>query len=151
MPRNHHSHIQYLQYIIWLHISLFNLGFSVLPFAQYLVFCVPFCVSLLVLFLLAIIYCLSFDLRLLIILVVSENSSLFKISYFFGTRLLNYHWILNSHVLSKWIIFTLIYFGKLMKIFEQRNKSWKPECVGSFNMDWRILVFYPEPEARDKI
>jgi hypothetical protein len=32
-----------------------------------------------------------------------------------------------------------------------RNRSWKPECVGSFNMDWRILVFYPEPEARDKI
>ena len=32
-----------------------------------------------------------------------------------------------------------------------RNKSWKPECVGSFNMDWRILVFYPVPEARDKI
>ena len=27
----------------------------------------------------------------------------------------------------------------------------EPECVGSFNMDWRILVFYPEPEARDKI
>ena len=27
----------------------------------------------------------------------------------------------------------------------------KPECVGSFNMDWRVLVFYPEPEARDKI
>jgi hypothetical protein len=25
-----------------------------------------------------------------------------------------------------------------------------PECVGSFNMDWQILVFYPEPEARDK-
>jgi len=24
-----------------------------------------------------------------------------------------------------------------------RNKSWKPECVGSFNMDWWILVFYP--------
>ena len=32
-----------------------------------------------------------------------------------------------------------------------RNKSWKPECVGSFNMDWRILVFYPKSEARDKI
>jgi hypothetical protein len=31
------------------------------------------------------------------------------------------------------------------------NKSWKPECVGSFNMGWRVLVFYPEPEARDKI
>jgi hypothetical protein len=32
--------------------------------------------------------------------------------------------------------------------FYLRNKSWKPECVGSFNMGWRILVFYPEPEAR---
>jgi len=28
-----------------------------------------------------------------------------------------------------------------------RNKSWKQECVLSFNMGWRILVFYPEPEA----
>jgi hypothetical protein len=34
---------------------------------------------------------------------------------------------------------------------ELRNKSWKPECVGSFNMGWQTLVFYPEPEARDKI
>ena len=32
-----------------------------------------------------------------------------------------------------------------------RDKSWKPECVGSFNMEWRILVFYPELEAREKI
>jgi hypothetical protein len=32
-----------------------------------------------------------------------------------------------------------------------RNKSLKPECVLSFNMDWRILVFYPEPEATDEI
>jgi hypothetical protein len=32
-----------------------------------------------------------------------------------------------------------------------RNKSWKRECVLSFNMGWQILVFYPEPEARDKI
>jgi hypothetical protein len=32
-----------------------------------------------------------------------------------------------------------------------RNKSWKPEYVGSFNIDWRILVFYSEPEARDTI
>jgi hypothetical protein len=32
-----------------------------------------------------------------------------------------------------------------------RNKSWKLECVGSFNMDWHMLVFYREPEARDKI
>ena len=36
-------------------------------------------------------------------------------------------------------------------VVDIRNKSWKPECVGSFNMDWQILVFYPEPEARDKI
>ena len=32
-----------------------------------------------------------------------------------------------------------------------RNKSWKPECVLSFNIGWRILVLYPEPEARDTI
>jgi hypothetical protein len=32
-----------------------------------------------------------------------------------------------------------------------RNKSWKPECVESFNMGWRLLVFYPQPGARDKI
>ena len=32
-----------------------------------------------------------------------------------------------------------------------RNESWKPECVESFNMGWRILVFYPELEAKDKI
>ena len=36
-------------------------------------------------------------------------------------------------------------------IIDLRNKSWKPECVESFMMDLRILVFYPEPEARDKI
>ena len=35
-------------------------------------------------------------------------------------------------------------------VFVLRNKTFKPECVGSFNMDWRILVFYPEPKARDK-
>ena len=37
------------------------------------------------------------------------------------------------------------------KSFFLRNKSWKPECVESFNMNWQILVFYPEPETRDKI
>ena len=31
-----------------------------------------------------------------------------------------------------------------------RNKSWKPECVGSFNMGWRIWVCYPEPELKLK-
>jgi hypothetical protein len=39
----------------------------------------------------------------------------------------------------------------VFRVLNLRNKSWKPECVGSFNMDWRILVFYPEPEAKDKI
>jgi hypothetical protein len=38
-----------------------------------------------------------------------------------------------------------------IKCRELRNKIWKPECVGSFNVDLRILVFYPEAEARDKI
>jgi hypothetical protein len=43
-------------------------------------------------------------------------------------------------------------YFRLFPISYLRNKkSWKPECVGSFNMDWRILVFYPEPEVRDKI
>ena len=32
-----------------------------------------------------------------------------------------------------------------------RNKSWKPECASSFNIDWRILVFHPEPEASNTI
>jgi hypothetical protein len=39
----------------------------------------------------------------------------------------------------------------LSHVYYLRNKSWKPECVGSFNMDWQILIFYPEPEAGDKI
>ena len=39
----------------------------------------------------------------------------------------------------------------MLPMLKSRNKSWKPECIGSFKMDWRILVFYPEPEARDKI
>ena len=34
------------------------------------------------------------------------------------------------------------------QLLKLRNKSWKPECVLSFNMGWRILVFYPEPKAR---
>jgi hypothetical protein len=32
-----------------------------------------------------------------------------------------------------------------------KNKSWKPECALSFNMGWRILVFYTQPVARDTI
>jgi hypothetical protein len=32
-----------------------------------------------------------------------------------------------------------------LPMIKLRNKSWKPECVLSFNLDWRILVFYPEP------
>jgi hypothetical protein len=32
-----------------------------------------------------------------------------------------------------------------------KKQIMEAECVGSFNMDWQILVFYPEPEARDTI
>jgi hypothetical protein len=35
--------------------------------------------------------------------------------------------------------------------YQNRKNSWKPECVLSFNMDWRILVSYPEPETKYKI
>jgi len=31
-------------------------------------------------------------------------------------------------------------------ILKKLIKSWKPECVLNFNMGWRILVSYPEPE-----
>jgi hypothetical protein len=41
-----------------------------------------------------------------------------------------------------WILFCFI------PSFYLRNKSWKPECVLSFNMGWRILVFYPERESQ---
>ena len=37
--------------------------------------------------------------------------------------------------------------SKLFRLVYLRNKSWKPECVLSFNMGWRILVFYPEPDS----
>jgi hypothetical protein len=63
-----------------------------------------------------------------ILLTVSESG-------FYGITI-TYIWLnINDVILSEWL----------------RNKSWKPECVGSFNMDWRILVFYPEPKAMDKI
>ena len=29
----------------------------------------------------------------------------------------------------------------ILLIWRLRNKSWKPDCVLSFNMDWRVLVF----------
>ena len=55
--------------------------------------------------------------------------------------------------LLNFILFYLlnIYFIFLFIEFYLRNKSWKPECVLNFNMGWRILVFYPELETRDKI
>jgi hypothetical protein len=43
------------------------------------------------------------------------------------------------------------HIADILLIWRLRNKSWKPECVLNFNMDWRVLVFYPEPEARNKI
>ena len=44
-----------------------------------------------------------------------------------------------------------LHFMPFVVVCHLRNKSRKPECAWSFNMNWRILVFYPEPEARDKI
>ena len=35
----------------------------------------------------------------------------------------------------------------MLHVLYLRNKSWKPECPLSFNMGWRILVFYPEPAS----
>ena len=35
--------------------------------------------------------------------------------------------------------------------YMNQNNSWRPECALSFNLGWRILVLYPEPEARDTI
>ena len=61
-----------------------------------------------------------------------------NIEYTFGSILSE----ANSNVLellhSKVVYFWLIDY--------YRNKSWNPGYIGSFNMDWWILVFYPEPE-----
>ena len=48
-----------------------------------------------------------------------------------------------------YLLYLQLFVGGLMSYL--RNKLWKPECVGSFNMGWGILVFYPEPEASDTI
>jgi hypothetical protein len=72
-----------------------------------------------------------------------------------------------------WVLYANLYLGILDKLSKRRvtnkthsipimtlnndiiwlrNKSWKPECALSFSMDWRILVFYPEPKrSRDRI
>jgi hypothetical protein len=34
----------------------------------------------------------------------------------------------------------ILYPGCTLRHNQNRNKSWKPECVLSFNMDWLILV-----------
>jgi hypothetical protein len=41
------------------------------------------------------------------------------------------------------IVMTVERYGIWIMIY-LRNKSWKPECVLSFNMGCRILVFYPK-------
>jgi hypothetical protein len=33
--------------------------------------------------------------------------------------------------------------GENMAVVISKKQAWKPECVGSFNMDRRILIFYP--------
>jgi hypothetical protein len=52
---------------------------------------------------------------------------------------------------NKTTIDSMVQINKIELLVYLRNKSSKLECVRSFNMDWRILVFYPEPESRDKI
>ena len=49
-------------------------------------------------------------------------------------------------------IFNPLFLQNNVNILEVklRNKSWKPEYVLNFNMDWWILVFYLEPEVRIK-
>jgi hypothetical protein len=42
----------------------------------------------------------------------------------------------NQHILA---LHNLLHICTLRHI-RNRNKSWKPECVLSFNMGWRILV-----------
>jgi hypothetical protein len=55
--------------------------------------------------------------------------------------------IISRKFLEVSLIWT--FFSHVGAIFYEtahlRNKSWKPECVGSFNMGWKILIFYPEP------
>ena len=38
-----------------------------------------------------------------------------------------------------------------LKTYQNRNISWKPECLLSFNMGWRILVNFIPCLVRDKI
>ena len=63
------------------------------------------------------------------------------------------HMLLLTNIDCIWFKYRKVLFIRPRdhQIVYLRNKSWKPECVESFNMDWRILVFYPEPEARGKI
>ena len=77
----------------------------------------------------------------------------YKDCYFVGQKFKNVNttWVAESGIkcqksINQSRMPTLTYTARYL-----RNKSWKPECVGSFNMDWWILVFYPEPEAGDKI
>ena len=59
-----------------------------------------------------------------------------------GTRFL---FVLEKDELKSILDFNFNIQRRAISILEYlRNKSWKPECVGSFNMSWRILVFYPE-------
>ena len=73
-----------------------------------------------------------------------------------------YNYLCNEYSIQHYVIklvsdlrhvgglFRALYF-RCSELYQNRNKSWKPECVESFNMDWRILVFYSEPEVGDKI
>ena len=65
--------------------------------------------------------------------------------YFFGlSKLTGNEWLLFN---GNWAICSAISWREQVNFpwndgeVYIRNKSWKPECVGSFNMDRRILVY----------
>jgi hypothetical protein len=83
-------------------------------------------------------------------------TTLISCKYSFDRKKNRYHFFLyslsNGKIISEFRYINKGLLNYNIKLIDWlRNKSWKPECVGSFSMDWGILLFYPEPEARDKI
>ena len=63
-----------------------------------------------------------------------EGALLFELhilcATFFASVNINYRLPIKVYILSY----------QNSQTYQNRNKSWKPECFLSFNMDWRILV-----------
>jgi hypothetical protein len=73
--------------------------------------------------------------------IVLKDSILYYYLFTYITRCVarGVYYLDNNHIIY-WCIYYIL-------VIYLRNKSWKVECVSSFNMGWRILVFNPEPEA----